>query len=182
MKTTNKITMVSLGGALALVGTAFAAWQFNASVNKVSASNVEITKNTSTGTIDDVATFYLTLDQSGAYWTNRSFDASEETITEADKITNFAFVYTGSDTSSDVSDVTLTVTYVVDAGIEEYVNVSEGELVNVTANNNKKSGTYNLPTLSYTANKPTTSASYEVMKEALAGKKVTFTLNAEVNA
>ena len=181
MKTSNKITIVSLAGAFALIGTAFAAWQFNSSVTKASASNVEITKKTSTGSIADVATFYLTLDQSGVFWTNKSFDDSNEAITNADKVTEFAFVYTGSDTANDVSDVELSVSFDVDAGIETYVSFTGGELSGLTSSSNQKSATYVLPTLAYTASKPTTSAAYDVMKEALAGKKVTFTLTATVN-
>lgn len=181
MKTTNKITIVSLAGALALIGTAFAAWQFNASATETKASNVEVTAKTSTGTIADVASFYLTLDQSGAFWTSKSYDGSESAILDADKVTSFPFVYTGSDSSSDVSDVELTVTFTVDEGIETYVTFTGGELVSVTESGNQKSGTYTLPTLSYTASKPTTSAAYSAMKTALEGKKVTFTLTAEVS-
>ena len=181
MKTANKITLVSLGGAFALIGTAFAAWQFNSSVVKAAESNVEITKKAATGTIDDVTTFYLTLDQSGAYWTNKNFDNSDASITNEDKVTSFEFVYTGSDTSNDVSDVTLSVTYDVDSDIETYVSFTGGELTDLTSTNNKKSATYVLPTLSYTASKPTTSKDYDVMKGLLAGKKVTFTLTATVN-
>ena len=181
MKTTNKITLVSLGGGIALIGAAFAAWQFNASVTKSFDSNVEITKKTTQGSIADVSTIYLTLDQSGAYWTNVSYDNSEETVLPETVVTSFNFVYTGSVESKDVSDVTLDVTFSADSEIETYVTFTGGELVNVTENENVKSGTYNLPTLSYTANKPTTSADYDLMKAALEGKKVSFTLTATVS-
>ena len=180
MKTTNKITLVSIAGALALVGVAFAAWQFNASASKASAGNVEITKKTSVGSIADVTTFYLTLDQSGAYWTNKSFDDSEDAITNEDKVSTFEFVYTGSASANDVSDVTLEVSYVVDSGIATYVNVTGGELGVATESANVKSATYTLPTLSYTSAKPSTSAEFDAMKAALEGKKVTFTLTATV--
>ena len=180
MKTTSKITLVSIAGGLALVGTAFAAWEFNASVNKTTASNVEITKQTNVGTISDVATFYLTLDQKGAFWTSVSYDNSEATVTDNTIVTSFAVTYTGSAESKDVSDVTLSVSYEVDSEIETYVTFTGGELVNVTSNNNVKSATYNLPSLTYTSAKPTTSAQYTSMKEAISGKKVTFTLTATV--
>ena len=180
MKTTNKITLVSLAGALSLVGTAFAAWQFNNNVEKVNASNVEITKKTATGSINDVQRFYLTLDQSGAYWTNKDFNNSEDAILDEDKVTSFDVIYTGSSSANDVSDVTLDVTYTVDDAILDYVNVTAGSLAAATSLNNVKSSVYTLPTLTYTANKPTTSASYDVMKSALEGAKVTFTITATV--
>ena len=180
MKTTNKITLLSLAGGLTLVGTAFAAWQFNANVAEATNSNVEITKATSTGSIADVATFYLTLDQKGAYWTNKSFVNSDAEVTDADVVESFEFTYTGSANSNDVSDVTLAVTYDVDDAIANYVTIDGGSLSDATVLNNVKSTTYTLPTLTYTASKPTTSAAYNAMVEALEGKTVTFTLAATV--
>ena len=180
MKTQNKITLVSIGGGLALVGAAFAAWQFNASVSKANDSNVEITKKTDAGSIADVETLYLTLDQSGAFWTKVSYNNSEVAIASENIVTSFNFVYTGSAEANDVSDVTLTVNYSVDDGIEDYVTFTGGSLGAATELNNVKSAVYTLPTLSYTANKPSTSAEYDAMKVALNGKKVTFTLTATV--
>ena len=180
MKTTNKITLLSLAGGLTLVGTAFAAWQFNANVAEATNSNVEITKVSTAGSIADVTTFYLTLDQKGAYWTNKSFVDSNEEVTDADVIESFAFTYTGSASSNDVSDVTLSVNYDVDDAIATYVTVDGGSLSDATVVNNVKSATYTLPSLTYTASKPTTSAAYNVMKEALEGKTITFTLTATV--
>lgn len=180
MKTSNKITLLSLAGGLTLVGTAFAAWQFNANVASAVNSNVAITKASSEGTIADVATFYLTLDQKGPYWTNKSFDNSEEEITINDVVNTFDFTYTGSSKSNDASDVTLSVTYTCDDAILNYVSFTGGELSDATVNDNVKSATYILPTLAYTANKPTTKANYEAMKEALEGKKVTFSLVATI--
>ena len=180
MKTSNKITLLSLAGGLTLVGTAFAAWQFNANVASAVDSNVEITRATNEGTIADVATFYLTLDQKGPYWTNKSFDDSAVEITDADVVESFEFTYTGSAKSNDVSDVTLNVTCECDDAILNYVSFTGGELGLATVNDNVKSATYTLPTLAYTANKPTTIAAYTAMQEALEGKKVTFTLVATI--
>lgn len=42
MKISSKISAVATMGALALVGTAFAAWQFNKSAEKVVDANVAI--------------------------------------------------------------------------------------------------------------------------------------------
>ena len=180
MKTTNKITLVSLAGGIALIGSAFAAWQFNSSTSVEATSNVEITKETTSGVLSDISTIYLTLDQKGAFWTSVSYNDSEEEIANNTIVTSFNVTYTGSSESNDVSDVTLAVTYTVDAGIENYVTLTGGELVNVASNDNVKTATYNLPALSYTANKPTTSGEYHAMKEALEGKKVSFTVTATV--
>ena len=180
MKTTNKITLLSLAGGLSLVGTAFAAWQFNANVASATNSNVEVTKVSNVGTISDVTTFYLTLDQKGPYWTNKSFDNSDVTINAEDVVESFVFTYTGSNQSNDVSDVTLSVSFTADDAILDYVSFTGGELGEATSVNNVKSATYTLPTLSYTANKPTTLAAYNAMKEALENKVVTFSLTATV--
>lgn len=180
MKTANRITLVSVIGGIALIGSAFAAWQFNSSTSSSAVSNVEITKETKVGTLADVSTFYLTLDQKGAFWTSVSYNESEEEVASNTVISSFSVVYTGSDKSNDVSDVTLEVSFSVDSAIETYVSFTGGELVSISEEANVKSATYNLPTLAYTSSKPTTSAEYATMKAALAGKKVSFTISAEV--
>ena len=181
MKTTSKITLVSLVGGIALIGSAFAAWQFNESQSLSAHSNVEFTKETNVGSISDIPTIYLTLDQKGPFWTSLSYNDSLEEVDDSKIVTSFTFTYTGSDESNDVSDVALNVAYSVDSGIETYVSFTGGELVNVTENDNVKTATYNLPTLAYTSAKPSTSAEYRSMKAALDGKKVSFSLTATVD-
>lgn len=83
MKISSKISVVATMGALALVGTAFAAWQFNSNVDKVANANVAITKDASVGEITlSQETFYLTLDQEFLGWTVSDHTNSEEAVTD----------------------------------------------------------------------------------------------------
>lgn len=176
MKTSNKISIIATVGALALVGTAFAAWQFNAAANKNATSNVAITKDSSTGVITlDHETFYLTLDQDVLAWTTGNHDDKDEAIN--DTITKLAVTYTGSAKSKDVSDVTLTASFSADDAFASYVSITGGGLGTETNTENVKKADYTLPTLAWVA-KPTTQATFNTMKTALAGAKVTFTFTA----
>lgn len=184
MKISSKITIIGGIGALALIGTGFAAWQFNESITETKDSNVIITPEVKDGSlvISDHPTFYLTLDQDGAFWTTVDYSAKEEAVADADKITTFELKYTGSAKAQDVSDVTLEVTFTKDSAIDTYVTLGAGSLGSASATGNVKTATYTLPTLTYTSSKPTTEAAYKTMKTALASAKVTFTLKATVAA
>jgi len=178
MKISSKISAVATMGALALVGTAFAAWQFNKSAEKVVDANVAITKDTSVGEITlSQETFYLTLDQEFLGWTVSDHTNSEEAVT--DGLTSFTVTYTGSEAAGDVSDVTLTAAFAADSAFDAYISVTGGALGTPTAHANVEEATYTLPTVSW-VNKPTTKAQFDAMKSALAGAKVTFTYTATV--
>ena len=179
MKTGSKISIIATLSTLALVGTAFAAWEFNKSAEQAAQSNVAITKDASVGELVlDPETFYLTLDQQVLSFTES--DHSNSVAAISDQITTIDLEYTGSDKSNDVSDVTLSVTYVVDNAISTYVTVSGGALGAQTNNGNKATATYTLPTLAWTAEKPSTQAEFNAMKTALAGAKISFTFTATV--
>jgi len=178
MKISSKISAVATMGALALVGTAFAAWQFNKSAEKVVDANVAITKDTSVGEITlSQETFYLTLDQEFLGWTVSDHTNSEEAVT--DGLTSFTVTYTGSEAAGDVSDVTLTAAFAADSAFDAYISVTGGALGTPTAHANVEEATYTLPTVAW-VNKPTTKAQFDAMKSALAGAKVTFTYTATV--
>ena len=178
MKTATKISLIATISTLALAGTAFAAWEFNKSANLAAQSNVAITKDASEGTLEiDPATFYLTLDQDVLAFTES--DHTDDANAVSDQITTFTVTYTGSDKANDVSDVTLAVTYNVDAAIASYVTVSGGSLATPTASANVKTAVYTLPTLAWSA-KPTTQAAFNSMKTALASAKISFTISATV--
>jgi hypothetical protein len=180
MKISSKISAVATMGALALVGTAFAAWQFNKNAEKVVNANVAITKDTSVGEITlSQETFYLTLDQEFLGWTVSDHTDKEETVT--DGLTSFTVTYTGSAAAGDVSDVSLTATYAADSAFNAYISFADGGLGEATASANKKEATYTLPTVGW-VNKPTTKAQFDAMKTALAGAKVAFTFTATVGA
>jgi hypothetical protein len=167
-------------GALALVGTAFAAWQFNASAEKKVNANVAITKDASVGEITlSQETFYLTLDQEFLGWTVSDHTDKEEAVT--DGLTSFTVTYTGSVAAGDVSDVSLTAACDADSAFDAYVSFTGGSLGSATDTANVKVATYTLPTVGW-VNKPTTKAQFDAMKTALAGAKVTFTFTATVGA
>ena len=180
MKISSKISAVATMGALALVGTAFAAWQFNASKVKEVDANVAITKDASVGEITlSQETFYLTLDQEFIGWTVSDHTDKEEAVT--DGLTSFTVTYTGSEAAGDVSDVTLTATYNADSAFDAYISFADGGLGTPTASANEKVATYTLPTVAW-VDKPSTKAEFDAMKTALAGAKVTFTFTATVGA
>ena len=178
MKISSKISAVATMGALALVGTAFAAWQFNASKVKEVDANVAITKDASVGEITlSQETFYLTLDQEFIGWTVSDHTDKEEAVT--DGLTSFTVTYTGSAAAGDVSDVSLTATYAADSAFDAYISITGGSLGTPTANANVKEATYTLPTVAWVS-KPATKAQFDAMKSALAGAKVAFTFTATV--
>ena len=178
MKTSSKISLIASVSILALVGTAFAAWEFNKAAEITVDSNVAITKDASVGTLEtDPAVFYLTLDQDTLAFTLA--DHTDDANAISDTITAFDITYTGSAKSNDVSDVTLGVTYVVDSAISTYVSVTGGSLGSASANANVKEATYTLPTLAWVS-KPSTQAAFNAMKTALDGAKITFTVSATV--
>ena len=180
MKTSSKITVIASLAALALVGSAFAAWQFNKAATKTVESNVAITKDDSVGEITlSKETFYLTLDQDVLAWTES--DHTDDVGAIEDTLTSIKVTYTGSSKANDVSDVTLTASFTADTAFASYVSITGGSLAEPTATGNKKEADYTLPTLAWTA-QPTTQAQFNAMKEALAGKKVTFTFKATIAA
>jgi len=178
MKISSKISIVATMGALALVGTAFAAWQFNSNVDKVANANVAITKDASVGEITlSQETFYLTLDQDFLGWTVSDHTNDEEAVT--DGLTSFTVTYTGSEAAGDVSDVTLTAECNVDSAFDSYISFTGGALGTPTESANNKVATYTLPTVTW-VDKPSTQAEFNAMKSALEGAKVTFRYTATI--
>lgn len=180
MKTGSKISIIATLSTLALVGTAFAAWEFNKEAEQAAQSNVAITKDASVGELVlDPETFYLTLDQQVLSFTEADHSNSDAAI--SDQITTIDLEYTGSAKSNDVSDVTLKAEYSVDSAIATYVTVSGGAMGAQTNNANKATATYTLPSLAWVdGKKPTTQAQFDAMKTALAGAKISFTFTAEI--
>lgn len=180
MKISNKISIIAGVSTLALVGTAFAAWQFNKNAEKSVNSNVVITKDTSVGEIElSQESWFLTLDQNDLCWTKKNYNESEEAVAESEKLTTVTVTYTGSEKASDVSDVTLSANFTADAALATYVTVTGGSLAEPTSNANVKESVYTLPTLDW-AKKPSKQKDFDAMKTALASAKVTFTFKAEI--
>ena len=181
MKTGSKISIIATLSTLALVGTAFAAWEFNKSANANANSNVTITAKSEVGTLEvNPATFYLTLDYNYLGFTSSDHTNDENAV--SDGLQQVTLTYTGSAQSNDVSDVTIeTPTYVVDSAISTYVSITGGSLGTPNPNNNIKTVVYTLPTVAWVdGKKPTTKAQYDAMKTALASAKVAFTFEATV--
>lgn len=181
MKTGSKISIIATLSTLALVGTAFAAWQFNKSAEANANSNVTITAKTEVGTLEvNPATFYLTLDYGFIGFTSSDYTDSEAAV--SDGLTEVTLKYTGNTQSKDVSDVTIdNPTFVVDPALANYVNITGGSLAAPTTSENVKQAVYTLPSVAWVdGKKPTTKAQYEAMKTALASAKVAFTFTATV--
>ena len=181
MKTGSKISIIATLSTLALVGTAFAAWEFNQSASANANSNVTITAKSEVGTLEvNPATFYLTLDHDFIGFTSSDHTDGEAAVT--DGLTQVTLKYTGSAQSNDVSDVTIEdPTFVVDAALANYVSITGGSLATPTVSANVKQAVYTLPTVSWVdGKKPTTKAQYDAMKTALASAKVAFTFEATV--
>ena len=181
MKTASKISLIATLSTLALAGTAFAAWEFNKSATLAANSNVAITLDASDGDLAlNPATFYLTLDQDVLAFTSSNHADDDEAI--SDQLTTVTLIYTGSDKSNDVSDVTINLpTYELDSALEVYITATGGSLGTPTASGNEKEVVYTLPTLAWVVNKkPTTQAQYDAMKAALASAKISFSFSATV--
>ena len=175
MKVSNKITLIGAIGALALVGTGFAAWQFAKAQTEDVEKNVVVTGVTELEGTITVDTFFLTFDQAAPVWTSSSHADSTEEI--SDVITTVGVTYTGNASLTNAAaNVDWTVTYVADAAITNYVTVTGGSLGEATNSGNVKTATYTLPTLAWTANKPENKTAYDAMKTAVASAKVTFTV------
>lgn len=177
MKLLNKVTLVSVLGCAAVVGTGFAAWTFNQSATAGSKANVLITSTATEGTLEASATqLYLILDQSEVYFST----SNDEATALENKVTSITLTYTGSEESSDVSDVSFSFTQNVSSSLTTYISVSEGSLSDAVALDNVKTVEFTLPTLTYTDNKPTTIAKYNEMKSAVADATITFSFTATV--
>lgn len=177
MKLLNKVTLVSVLGCAAVVGTGFAAWTFNANANAQSQANVLITSTASVGTLAASKTqLYVVLDQAGAYFSTKN----DEATALANKVTSITLTYTGSEDAADVSDVSIAFSKVVTADLETYVTVGDGALGTPSVTKNVKTVEFTLPTLTYTAEKPTTIVEYNAMKTAVADDTIAFSFTATV--
>lgn len=187
MKLRNKLAIITSTAMLAFVGVGFAAWTFNEGAEQrqeagtyvtsaINGTNVELSGNTSV---------FLVLDQAKPYWSVEVNNGSKPVELADGKIT-VTPKYELTD-NNDGAKWTWTVTsnMVVDSAISTYVSVGEfkasgAETGTVTANGGLEQISainYSLPTLSYTASKPTTYSDYTSMLSAVEGKVIEFTFN-----
>ena len=182
MNLRNKLSIVAVASMLALTGVGFAAWTFNESVNQESESNTYVTSaiNAKNVELSGNTNVYLVLDQDKPYWSTSNSTPSE--------LANGKITITPDYDLQNQNDgaswtYTLTSSIDVDANISKYVNVSGFDTTNKTGTIHANIGEtiasvdYNLPTLSYTLNKPDTYLKYQDMLSEVANKVITFTFN-----
>jgi hypothetical protein len=186
MKLRNKLAIISATSMLAFVGIGYAAWTFNNSVEQeqevgtyvtsaISANNVALSGNT---------TVYLVLDQEKPYWSTAVNNGSKPVELANGKITVTPSYELQNQNDGASWTYTLTSAMDVDSDIATYVNVGAFDETDKTGTvlangglNQISAVDYDLPTLAYTANKPTTYAGYQSMLSAVDGKVITFTFN-----
>ena len=185
MKLRNKIAAITAASMVAFVGVGFAAWTFNNGVaqnaqadgfatSAISAKNVTLSGNTEV---------YLVLDQAKPYWST-AVDTGSKPVELADGSITVTPDYDLQDQNDGASWTwTLTSSITVDASIEHYVDVTGFDTVSKTGTITAAGDEgidpveYNLPTLSYTENKPANYTEYQSMLSAIASAHITFTFN-----
>lgn len=185
MKLKNKLAAITAASMLAFAGVGFAAWTFNNSIaqeqqissyatSAIEAKNVALSGNT---------TVYLVLDESKPYWSTAVNNGSKPV-----ELTNGKITVTPDYEVVDQNDgaswtYTLTSAIDIDSAISTYVNITGFDTVSKTGTITAAGAEtitpvdYNLPALSYKANKPASLTEYNAMLAAINGKVITFTFN-----
>ena len=185
MKLRNKLSIITVASMLAFMGAGFAAWTFNNNAEQESEAGAYVTSaiNAKDVTLSGNTTVYLVLDQAKPYWSTAVNTGSKPVELANGKIT-VAPDYDLQNQNDGASWTwTLTSAIDVDADIATYVNFAGFDTVDKTGTIHASVGEaispvdYNLPTLSYTANKPSTYAEYQDMLSDVNGKVITFTFN-----
>ena len=185
MKLKNKLSIITIASMLAFVGTGYAAWTFNNSVAQESEASAYVTSaiNAKDVALSGNTTVYLVLDQAKPYWST-AVDTGSKPVELANGKITVTPSYDLTD-QNDGASWTYTLTSAIDVAsdIANYVNVTGFDTVaktgTITAAGDEGIAAvdYNLPALSYTANKPTTYADYLTMLDAVDGDVITFTFN-----
>ena len=181
----NKLSIITIASMLALVGTGFAAWTFNNNAAKDVEVGTYVTSaiNAKDVTLSGNTTVYLVLDQAKPYWSTAVNTGSKPVELANGKITVTPDYDLQNQNDGASWTYTLTSSIDVDSDIANYVNVTGFDTTNKTGTIHASVGEtiapvdYNLPTLSYTANKPSTYAEYQDMLSDVSGKVITFTFN-----
>ena len=188
MNLKNKISAITAAAMLAFAGVGYAAWTFNNSVDQsVTTGETFVTSaiNAKNVVLSGDTTLYLVLDQAEPYWTTAVTNGSKPT-----KLSNGKITVTPSYDLSNQNDAaswtyTITGTMTVDPEIENYVNATgfgsssalTGTVTAAGGTNQITAVDFNLPTLAYKGNKPSTYTEYQAMTSAVANKHITFTFN-----
>jgi hypothetical protein len=175
MKLTNKISLISGLGVLALVGTGFAAWSFsegNTAATDGQANVLTVASTTGKVTI---------LTQTASFTLDELYDSSSSAILSSGKIQGvitwsgeISAKYTGA--TGDGATVSRTWTASIGTGLSTYiqfVGTGTGTWVDSTA--------ITLPALQFITDKaPQKLTDYNTMSTAIAGAKITFSFSAAI--
>lgn len=179
MKLTNKLAAITAASMLSFAGVGFAAWTFNKDASISSTANIAVLAETELGTLTITTTnLYIILDQSGIYYATDA--AGENPITQL--VANYTAVADGTYGANMDIDFTLTWSIGSVAWTNYVSGLTSVSLGTVTVDNGSNELLFTLPTLTYTANKPSTKSEYDTMKEALNGKSLTITITADAAA
>ena len=185
MKLRNKLSIITVASMLAFMGACFAAWTFNNNVVQESESSAYVTSaiNAKDVALSGDTEVYLVLDQEKPYWSTAINTGSKPIELVNGKITVTPSYDLQNQNDGASWTWTLTSNMSVDADIANYVNITGFDTANKSGTIHASVGEtispvdYSLPSLAYTANKPSTYASYQTMLSDVAGKYITFTFN-----
>ena len=179
MKLKNKLAAISAATMLAFTGVGYAAWTFNKDTNDTKNATVSVLAESEKGTlaISDTA-LYIILDQAGISYAS---DAAGE-----HPVTTLTATYTAeaNGTLGENMDVDFDLAW--GEAVEDwayYVNgLTDVDAGTHTMVNGANAVSITLPTLTYTAHKPSTESEYDAMKTALNGATLTLTVTADAAA
>ena len=185
MKLRNKIAAITAASMVAFVGVGFAAWTFNNNSAQEAQQGAFATSaiNAKDVTLSGNTEVYLVLDQAKPYWST-AVDTGSKPVELANGKITVTPDYDLQDQNDGASWTwTLTSSITVDDEIEYYVDVTGFDTVSKTGTITAAGDEgidpveYDLPTLSYTANKPADYTEYQAMLSAIASAHITFTFN-----
>lgn len=179
MKLRNKIAAITAASMLAFAGAGFAAWTFNKDVSDTSTANVVVTSESEQGTLEiETTSLYIILDQAGIFYAEDNAGANPVTELEA----TYTAVAAGN--LGENMDVTFTLEFSgAVAAWSTYVNgLVDPASQTITTVNGANQVLFTLPTLTYTAAKPSTESEYDAMVTALDGQTLTLTVTADAAA
>ena len=186
MKLRNKIAAITAASMVAFVGVGFAAWTFNNNSAQEAQQGAYATSaiNAKDVTLSGNTEVYLVLDQAKPYWSTEVETGSKPVELENGKITVTPDYDLQNQNDGASWTYTITSSIVVDSAIATYVNVTGFDTDDKTGTVTAAGGLsqieavdYDLPTLSYTENKPANYTEYQSMLSAIASAHITFTFN-----
>lgn len=174
------IALTLVIGALALIGTGYAAWTFSKDATATATGSVNITTVSETGTltVTENATIKLVVDQGKLEWQDAS----------GNPVTTVSLKYTGDNYVDSAATNDEVVTFSVDysagaTAVASYITVSGGSFSanDLTYKTTALETVYTLPTLAWVTNmKPGNITEYNTMVTAIGSASITFTFTADV--